>query len=608
MIPVADSLVLYKTHPARVLSVNEKIEIELVGGHTKRVRLKDVVVLHPGPLQNLSELVPQTGEVEEAWSILEGSETNLADLAELIYTHFTPITAWATWQLVADGLFFTGNCEVILARKRAKVEQDRQERQEREIARREWAEFIARLKDKTLIPKDKERLPEVEKVAYGQAEGSRILEALDIKASKETAHRFLIEIGHWTLYTNPYPVRCGVNLEPPLFTVPILPTEARRDLTHLLSYAIDNEGNQDPDDAISVDGNKIWVHVADVAALVSPDDALDQEARVRGANLYVPEGVIPILPWPVTHALGLGLHTPSPALSFGITIGENVESTIEICPSWVQVQRISYQVAETKLDQEPFNTLRQITDEFRDRRKEQGAIFIELPEVELKLINSEIRIRLQERLRSRDLVADAMLMAGEAVATYCYKNNIPIPYVIQPAPDNPQYPTDLAGMWAYRRQLKPSRLSTEPSNHAGLGLAAYTRVTSPLRRYSDLLVHQQLRAHLAGNELINSEQMAIRFDTAELGGISVRRAERLSNNHWKLVWLKQHSNWKGEAIVVGQEQERLVVIIPALALETRVRLQGGANLNDRLLLKLKEVDLVELNCYFSTKLITECSL
>ena len=47
------SLVLYKIHPAIVSSVGEKIEIQLAGGKSKRVRDKDVTLLHPGPLSSL---------------------------------------------------------------------------------------------------------------------------------------------------------------------------------------------------------------------------------------------------------------------------------------------------------------------------------------------------------------------------------------------------------------------------------------------------------------------------------------------------------------------------------------------------------------------------
>ena len=170
---------------------------------------------------------------------------------------------------------------------------------------------------------------------------------------------------------------------------------------------------------------------------------------------------------------------------------------------------------------------------------------IELPEVDLKLVNGEVRIRSVERLRSRELVTEAMLMTGEAVARYCSDLGIPIPYATQPAPDQHQIPTDLAAMWAYRKQYKPSRLSIEPAPHCGLGLALYTRVTSPLRRYSDLLVYQQLRATLAGRESLTAAQIGKRVEQAEAASLAIRRAERQSNIHWKLVWLKQHPQWQG---------------------------------------------------------------
>ena len=95
-----DSLVLYKTRPARVERVGKKLQIELEAGETLQVRLKDVVLLHPGPLHSLDDLQPQSGEVETAWELLAGTTTTLAELAELAYGDFTPASAWEAWQLV----------------------------------------------------------------------------------------------------------------------------------------------------------------------------------------------------------------------------------------------------------------------------------------------------------------------------------------------------------------------------------------------------------------------------------------------------------------------------------------------------------------------------
>jgi hypothetical protein len=89
--------------------------------------------------------------------------------------------------------------------------------------------------------------------------------------------------------------------------LPELPDEERLDLTGLPAYAIDDEGNLDPDDALSLDGDRLWVHIADVAALVRPGSPADLEARARGATLYLPETTVPMLPAAAVPRMGLGL-------------------------------------------------------------------------------------------------------------------------------------------------------------------------------------------------------------------------------------------------------------------------------------------------------------
>lgn len=605
MKPVADSLALYKIRPARVLSVAEKIEIELEGGLTKRVRPKDIEVLHPGPLRNLSDLEPRDGELEEAWELLEGSSTHIAELTELIYSDFTPSSAWAAWQWVADGLYFDGTPTDIQVRSRDEVERDQAQRDAKAAAKKDWDEFIARLAQGAAIDADRKRLEEVERLALGRSEGSRILHTLGHQETRENAHRLLISAGYWAPEHNPYPARFNVDLEPPSQDVPELPDEERRDFTGLQAFAIDDEGNQDPDDAISLDGDRIWVHVADVAALIPPDSPIDLEARTRGSNLYAPERTVPMLPDAVTDCLGLGLNEISPALSFGFRYAGEALSDIEIVRSRVRVQRISYQEADTRLEQEPFKGLLRITERFRAQRKARDAASIDLPEVSVRVVDGEVVIRPLPRLRSRNLVTDAMLMAGEAAARFCLEKCIPIPYATQRPPKELRDPQDMAAMWAYRRQFQPSRLSVEPAPHFGLGLELYTRATSPLRRYSDLLVHQQLRAHLVGGTPLSDSEVSERVKLAETGGLAIRRAERLSNTHWKLVWLRRHPGWKGKAVVVDKEQKRFVVIVPELALDVKVRVQGEPALNSLLELAPREIDLPDLTCYFSARLGSE---
>jgi exoribonuclease-2 len=574
--------------------VGEKIEIELEGGDTKRVRAKDLELLHPGPLHSLDELGPQQGEVDEAWALLEGGETNLQELAELAFSRFTPATAWAAWQLVADGLRFSGVPSQIQVRSREEVERDRAERAARAAAEQDWKGFLARMAASAPEPQDRPRLAEVERLALGQIEHSRILQALGHQESPENAHRALIQVGYWSERYNPYPARCGVPVGDPQLAVPTLPEEERLDLTGLPAYAIDDVGNQDPDDALSLDGDRLWVHVADVSALVHPAGEIEREARARGSNLYAPEGIVNMLPAAITERLGLGLREISPALSIALRVDDRGESCdVEVYRTWIRAERLTYDEAELRLDEEPFAGLRALGDRFRVRRESAGATSLDLPEVSVRVIDGEVVLRPLFRLMSRALVSDAMVLAGEAVARFCLDREIPIPFVSQSPSDvvGSAEPVGLAEMYARRRAFRPTRLVASPGPHAGLGLSLYTRATSPLRRYSDLLVHQQLRAWIKGRALLSEQEVTERIAESELGTSAVRRAERLSNLHWKLVYLKEHPDWRGEGVLVAKEERKDVVLIPDLALETRLRLKTEHGLNSRLRLSVRELDI-----------------
>ena len=337
------SLVLYKIRPAVVETMAEKIEIRFEDGKTKRVRDKDIALLHPGPVRDLKDLEVGEGNVEEAWELLQGEETGLAEVAELVYGEYTPASAWQTWQLLKDGLYFEGSIGKLRARRAEAVEKERAERVRKETLEQEWAAFLQRVKQGQLEEQDFSRLGEVERVALGKTAKSRVLSALNVAETPEGAHSFLLRCGYWPAHFNPWPLRQGAAVDSTELPVPPLADEPRRDLTHLQSWAIDDEGNTDPDDAISLDGDRIWVHVADVAALVRPDSHLDLAARARSANLYLPEKMVQMLPPVVTDKLGLGLQEESVALSFGFRLNEDAEVTdIEITPSRIRVTPVSY--------------------------------------------------------------------------------------------------------------------------------------------------------------------------------------------------------------------------------------------------------------------------
>ena len=129
--PTPGSLVLYKSKRALVSGISDKIEIVLDDGKTKRVRDKDIQLLHPGPVARLTDISEPEGDIDEAWELLQGSETNLKELAELSYGDFTPSAAWSSWQRVAEGLHFTGTPDCIIARTEQAVSDDLRAREEK---------------------------------------------------------------------------------------------------------------------------------------------------------------------------------------------------------------------------------------------------------------------------------------------------------------------------------------------------------------------------------------------------------------------------------------------------------------------------------------------
>jgi exoribonuclease-2 len=306
-----------------------------------------------------------------------------------------------------------------------------------------------------------------------------------------------------------------------------------------------------------------------------------------------------MLPRSITHELGLGLQEQSPAVSIGFRLTEDAQITdICITLSTIKASRHSYSEIDGMLSQEPFRELFNITQRFDKRRVDSGARGIDLPEVSVRLVGEEVIVRQLERIGSRDMVTNAMLMAGEAVARYCLEHHIPIPFATQEPAELDMEPEGMAAMYACRRMFKPSRNKTLEEPHSGLGLEVYTRVTSPLRRYLDLVVHQQLRAHLLGEELLSSQQISERIAVADLTSAKVRKAERLSNSHWKMIFLQQNPQWKGEGVVVEMQNGRATLLIPELALETKIRIGRDLELDSEFNLELVGLDVPELLARF----------
>lgn len=595
-----NSLLLYKNQPAILSEPGaKKIGIVTPGGKLS-VRPKDVELLHPGPIQSLAALDGAPGgELDIARELLAGETVTLKALSELAFDAYTPQTVWMLWQLIDDGLYFDGAPDGVYVRRADEVTAIAAERNAKANEAAAWDAFVERVRVGSVIDKDGGYLQDLIHFALGQTATSKLLKALKKKETMENAHKLLLQLGVWDETVNPYPHRAGVAVNAPTVPLPDLPDEPRRDLTHLSAVAIDDAGSGDPDDALSWDDGRIWIHVADVAALVPPDSPADLEARGRGATLYLPEGKVTMLPEAATDKLALGLQDVSPALSFGLRLNAAAEiEEIDITPSWIKVTRTSYEAAESMLDQSPYRELHAVAQRYAARREAFGAVEINLPEVRVQVEDGVVSVRPLPRLASRDLVRDAMLMAGEAAARFCFKNSISIPYTSQSGPVDELPPADtLPQHFARRRMMSPSQQGSQPGAHHGLGMGMYAQATSPLRRYLDLVVHQQLRAFLRGEERMDSAAVMARVGAADAVSRDVRFASRRSDLHWTLVYLLQNPDWQGEAVVVENRARKDTILIPNLALD--VQMHGrGRPLNTTLTVKTRQVNLPRLDVSF----------
>jgi exoribonuclease-2 len=371
------------------------------------------------------------------------------------------------------------------------------------------------------------------------------------------------------------------------------------------AWAIDNAWSHDPDDAISWDGESVWVHVADPASVITPESPADLEAANRSGTLYLPEGAIPMLPDAALERFGLGLSATSRALSFRIRVGDDgLAGDIEVVRSYVKVSRESYGTADPKLGSGPLAELARIAAMRKAYRLGNGAVDIDIPEVRVWVDEGVPRIDSPGKFESSGVVREMMVLAGEGLARWAFDRSLPFPYYSQEAPGSrDDLPDGLAGEFAKRRLMKAGMAGVQPRAHQGLGVTMYAQATSPLRRYGDLLGHQQARAYLAAAEgragsPLPADDLSMRLARAAAGNQAVRKAERQSELHWTIAWLLDRPGWEGDGIVVGSYGGDVQLYLPEIGLETRIR-TSGLELNAAVRIRFQKADIARLEAQFS---------
>ena len=579
----------------------------------QKVREKDLVVLHNGPVSSLEKLLSfsdekMSSQIEEVYELLqsdsstENQPVSFEEISEYARNAFAADESWAFYSALLNDVHFALSTEdfkngkiVFIPRSQEEIKQINQKKYEKEHESEIKAAFFERLKNRKLdLPSDAKYMGEVEAFALCKTDKSKVLAEAKIPQTVEKAHQLLIETGIWDITKNPYPTRYGFSFDSAREQLGKMPQEERLVLNDV-AYAIDGENSTDPDDAVSFDGKYLWVHVADPASSVEPDSSIDIAARDRGTTLYIPEGASRMLCESCLEDYALGLKNPSNALSFRIQLDE--ESQIVDCDVFktsINVKRLTYAQAEQQKDSSELKVFFELARKNKIRREKNGAVTIQMPEVNIFVDKNTKKVTVEPDVKyeSNEMVAECMILAGEAVARFAFKNQIPFPFVSQEKPDFPDnIPQGWAGSFAKIKCMRKRSVGITPAPHAGLGVSFYSQVTSPLRRYGDLIAHQQLRAFIDKRHLLGKDEMLERVAAGDAASIAAKKASRFSDTHWKLVYLLQNPDNEYEGFCIDKRGNDALFLIPQLDMQTTIKNCMQIELNENKMLKIKKVDI-----------------
>lgn len=347
----------------------------------------------------------------------------------------------------------------------------------------------------------------------------------------------------------------------------------RVDLQHLPFCTIDPDDAKDFDDAIYYDTskNELYVAIADVSEYVSAFSATDKEAKNRCFSIYFPHKSVPMLPRTLSENI-CSLRPDEPRLAFTFKISLNDDLSVkkeELFSAIIKSKkRFTYNEVDKILKNKSgceqgildwLLPLHKITQRLKQIRLKKGFDF---RSKELKMsLNDDGLIastHFESETPSHALIEDCMLLANKAAAKMIskgvFRNHAPadikkINFLLDDLAAlgiEAQYESDLALMIA-KIQSKANELgiredadkliikaqkraeySHTSSGHFGLGFETYTHFTSPIRRYSDLILHRLLKAQLAKDDKLYNYLLEGIEATCEELNIKEREADKVA--------------------------------------------------------------------------------
>jgi len=403
----------------------------------------------------------------------------------------------------------------------------------------------------------------------------------------------------------------------------------REDLRQEFIVTIDPDDARDFDDAINVEklnggGWHLGVHIADVAAYVTPGTALDREARRRGNSVYLPDRVIPMLPERLSNgvcSLKPGVDRLTHSVFAEFDSNANVKK-VRFGRSVIRsAHRLTYKQAYALLKSSKTDELTsrlqrawELASLLRRKRFQHGSLELDFPEVKVRLDDKGKPIALErvENDESHQLVEEFMLVANELVARELRRRAIPTVYRVHEDPDPEKLgefrelvlshgykvgdlsvraelqrflglikgkPEEQALKIGLLKSLRRAHYLPQPLGHYGLAKSNYLHFTSPIRRYADLIAHRSLGSRDEGRrsqpdvaELASiSEHISATERTAAEAEIEAVRMKKLEFFEEQLA---QRNPQVFKAIVIDVRNYGLVIELPDIVMSGLVHISS----------------------------------
>ena len=390
----------------------------------------------------------------------------------------------------------------------------------------------------------------------------------------------------------------------------------RRDFRPITTFTIDPLTAKDFDDALSINyldnGHcEIGVHIADVTHYVRPGTELDKEAYKRSTSVYLVDRVLPMLPENISNGL-CSLRPDEDKFTFSAVF--TFDKNNKIVKEWFgrtlihSDRRFTYEEAQERIETgegdyaAEIRALNKLAHILRKQRYKEGSISFESPEVRFQL-NEEgepIKLYVKERKDAHKLVEDFMLLANKHVAKYIGlpkegKAKVPFVYRVHDLPDfgkvedfakfaralgakmNINTPEEIAAAFNQLNQLAETNpelkvlsplairtmskavYSTENIGHYGLGFKYYTHFTSPIRRYSDVLVHRLLALNLGKTTRVKEEELEEQCKHISRQERKATDSERQSIKYKQVEYMQAHIGQAFDGIINGFSERGMFV-------------------------------------------------